>query len=133
MWAAHPGRQTVRRGSPTTLLRRANRVPRRIAVTGVPKTDGADLRAFPDDPSRRSVECPEAVWTVTTHGELPDEYEQRMYDTSAEAWNDYAGRILELEIHGFARDGEEAAQYGRRWVSVFLRGVERMSVAIERT
>jgi len=43
------------------------------------------------------------------------------------------GRILELEIHSFARDGAEATQNGRRWVSVFLRGVERMTVAIERT
>jgi len=49
------------------------------------------------------------------------------------AWSDYWGCILELEIHRFARDGAEATQYGRRWVSVFLRGVERMSVAIERT
>ena len=54
-------------------------------------------------------------------------------DPAADAWSDYWGCILELEIHRFARDGAEATQYGRRWVSVFLRGVERMSVAIERT
>jgi hypothetical protein len=44
-----------------------------------------------------------------------------------------AAGALELEIHSFARDGVEATQYGRRWVSIFLRGPERMTVAIKRT
>jgi hypothetical protein len=54
------------------------------------------------------------MWLVTTHGDLPDD-EQRVHDASAPAWDDYHGRILELEIAGFARDGEESSQYGRRW------------------
>ena len=43
------------------------------------------------------------VWTVTTAGELPDEHERRVYDTSIPAWDDYHGRILELEVHGYTR------------------------------
>jgi len=74
-----------------------------------------------------------AVWLVTSTGDLPDDFEQRDHQAAADAWSDYWGRILELEIHSFARDGAEATQNGRRWVSVFLRGVERMTVAIERT
>jgi hypothetical protein len=73
------------------------------------------------------------MWTVTTTGDLPDEYEQREHPASAPAWNDYAGRILELEIDGFTRDAEEATAYGRRWVYNLFRGMERMTVAIERT
>ncbi len=73
------------------------------------------------------------MWLVTTRGDLPDDYEQRAHTAAATAWNDYHGRILELEIGGFARDGEESTQYGRRWVCDLLRGVEQMSVGIERT
>ena len=73
------------------------------------------------------------MWLVTSTGDLPDDFEQREHQTAADAWSDYWGRILELEIHSYARDGEEATHYGRSWVSVLLRGVERMSVAIERT
>ena len=73
------------------------------------------------------------MWLVTSAGDLPDDFEQRDHQAAADAWSDYRGRILELEIHSLARDGEEATQYGRRWVSVFLRGVERMSVVVERT
>jgi len=69
---------------------------------------------------------------VTTSGDLPDDYEQRDHDASASAWDDYHGRILELEISGFTRDSEEATSYGRRWVSMLFRDVERMTVAIER-
>jgi hypothetical protein len=71
------------------------------------------------------------MWSVTTTGELPDEYEQREHAASAPAWNDYAGRILDLEINGFTRDAEVTA-YGRRWVCNLFRGMERMTVAIER-
>ena len=73
------------------------------------------------------------MWLVTSAGDLPDDFEQRDHQAAADAWSDYWGRILELEIHSFARDGAEATHYGRSWVSVLLRGVERMSVAIERT
>jgi hypothetical protein len=47
--------------------------------------------------------------------------------------DDYAGRILELEINRFARTSEEANQYGRRWTCKLSRGAERISVTIERT
>ena len=73
------------------------------------------------------------MWHVTTSGDLPDDYEQRDHDAPACAWDDYHGRILELEIGGFTRDGEEATTYGRRWISTLFRGVERMTVAIERS
>jgi len=69
---------------------------------------------------------------VTTHGALPDEHEQRQYDAWASAWNDYAGRILELEIHGYARYHEEALSYGRRWACGLSRDVEQITVTIER-
>ena len=72
------------------------------------------------------------MWHVTTSGDLPDDYEQRDYQRALWAWDDYQGRILELEICGFTRTGEEATEHGRRWVSTLCRGVERMSVAIER-
>lgn len=52
-------------------------------------------------------------WTVTTVGELPDEREHRAHNTATRAWDDYWGRILELEIHAYCRDRETAA-YGRR-------------------
>ena len=72
------------------------------------------------------------MWLVTTRGDLPDDHEQRDYDASAGAWDDYHGRILELEIGGFTRDGEESTQYGRRWICNLSRGIERMSIGIER-
>jgi len=43
------------------------------------------------------------MWLVTTHGDLPDDYEERERDASPQAWDDYAGRILELEIGGYMR------------------------------
>src|SRR4051794_6901139 len=54
------------------------------------------------------------MWLVTTEGDVPDDYEQREHRTAVDAWNDYQGRILELEINGFTRDTEEGTQYGRR-------------------
>jgi len=36
-------------------------------------------------------------------------------------------------IGGFRHYGEEATKYGRLWASTLFRGVERMTVAIERT
>lgn len=73
------------------------------------------------------------MWRVTTQGDLPDDYEEREHDASARAWDDYAGRIFELEINGYGRVGEEATEYGRRWVSTLYRGIEQITVAIERT
>ena len=73
------------------------------------------------------------VLIVTTTGDLPDEHEQREHRTAVHAWNDYSGRILELEIGGFTRDREQATEYGRRWVCDLYRGAERISVTIERT
>ena len=73
------------------------------------------------------------VWIVTTTGDLPDDHGQREHRTAVHAWNDYSGRILELEIDGFARDREEANQYGRRWGCELRRGIEQISVTIERT
>jgi hypothetical protein len=73
------------------------------------------------------------VWLVTSTGDLPDEFEQRDHQAAADAWSDYWGRILELEIGGFRRYGEEAPKYGRLWASTLFRGVEQMSVVIERT
>lgn len=71
-------------------------------------------------------------WSVTTEGDLPDETEHRDHDTSAAAWTDYWGRILELEIHGYRRDGPETVEYGRRWVHNLVRDGERIHVRIER-
>ena len=45
---------------------------------------------------------------VITTGDLPDEHEQREHRTAVHAWNDYSGRILELEIDGFTRVREQA-------------------------
>jgi len=73
------------------------------------------------------------MWRVTTVGDLPDDYEQREHAVSAAAWDDYAGRILELEIDGFKRASEEASHYGRRWKCSLSRGAEQMTVTIERT
>jgi len=73
------------------------------------------------------------MWTVTTHGDLPDDHEQRDHDTTLSAWSDYWGRILELEIHGFTRTCEDAISYGRAWASSLTRGIEYMTVTIERT
>jgi hypothetical protein len=72
------------------------------------------------------------MWLVTTEGDLPDEYERNQHEASVWAWQDYSGRILELEIGGYTRAGQEAAEYGRRWVSSLWRGIERMTVTIER-
>jgi hypothetical protein len=72
-------------------------------------------------------------WSVTTIGDLPDEREHRDHDSSAAAWSDYWGRILELEIHGYQRDGPETVEYGRSWVHHLRRDGEQISVCIERT
>ena len=68
------------------------------------------------------------MWTVTTTGDLPDEHERREHDTSAAAWSDYWGRILELEIHGYRRDGPETVEYGHSWEHGLRRDGERISV-----
>ena len=73
------------------------------------------------------------MWTVTTTGDLPDEHERREHDTSAAAWSDYWGRILELEIHGYRRDGPETVEYGHSWEHGLRRDGERISVRIEHT
>jgi hypothetical protein len=70
---------------------------------------------------------------VTTTGDLPDDHERREHRTAVHAWNDYSGRILELEIAGFTPDREQATEYGRRWVCDLYRGAERITVTIERT
>ena len=63
-------------------------------------------------------------WTVTTAGELPDEHELRLHDTSVMAWDDYRRRILELEVRGYSHESEGAADYGKRWVCELARGAE---------
>ena len=73
------------------------------------------------------------MWLVTTEGDLLDDNERREHFTSPDAWQDYWGRILELEIHGFTRRHEETTEYGKSWAFTLFRGVERMTVAIERT
>lgn len=73
------------------------------------------------------------MWTVTTDGDLPDEREQREHHNSIPAWDDYWGRILELEIHGYERVSEGAADYGRLWECDLSRGAEQIRVSIERT
>ena len=73
------------------------------------------------------------MWLVTTEGDLPDDNERREHFTSPDAWQDYWGRILELEIHGFTRTCEDAISYGRAWASSLTRGIEYMTVTIERT
>jgi hypothetical protein len=73
------------------------------------------------------------MWTVTTtRGDLPDEYERREHLTSVHAWNDYQGRILQLEIDGFVKVGEESTKQGREWVCDLYRGHERIAVTIQR-
>src|SRR3954468_924737 len=103
--------------------------PRFAVSSGVPRWGSVDspmltIVRVPDD---------QRMWRVTTDGDLPDDYEQSDYDASIGAWNDYAVRILELEINGYTRVGEEATRYGRRWVCSLSRGVEQMNVIIERT
>ena len=56
------------------------------------------------------------LWAVTTQGDLPDEHESRDHPESVPAWDDYWGRILELEVHGYSQEWEGAAEYGKRWV-----------------
>ena len=73
------------------------------------------------------------MWIVTTTGDLRDDHELREHRTAVHAWNDYSGRILELEIDGFTRDREEATQHGRRWGCELRRGIEQIRVTIERT
>ena len=73
------------------------------------------------------------LWRVTTAGDLPDEREQREHGASIPAWDDYWGRILELEIHGYRRDGEETVEYGRTWTHHLARDGARISVRIGRT
>jgi hypothetical protein len=73
------------------------------------------------------------MWTVTTTGDLPDDHETLGHDAPLAAWSDYHGRILELEIHGFLRDAEDALQYGRHWACNLTRGSEQIRVTIERT
>jgi hypothetical protein len=73
-----------------------------------------------------------APWHVTTKGDLPDDVEHRQHDASGPAWHDYAGRILDLEILDYVRAGEDG-QYGRRWACELTRGIERITVTIERT
>ena len=83
--------------------------------------------------SRYRLRYARSVWTVTTKGDLPDEREQREHDSSIPAWDDYWGRILELEIHGYERASEGAAEYGRLWECDLSRGAEQIRVSIERT
>jgi hypothetical protein len=52
------------------------------------------------------------MWTVTTTGDLPDDHETRGYEAPLAAWSDYHGRILELEIGGYMRAGEEPPSTG---------------------
>ena len=73
------------------------------------------------------------LWAVTTQGDLPDEHESRDHPESVPAWDDYHGRILELEIHGYTQEWEGAADYGKRWLCELRRGAERITVTIERT
>jgi len=73
------------------------------------------------------------LWTVITDGELPDDHEVRLHDASIPAWDDYRGRILELEVHGFRQESEGAVEYGRRWACELRRGIEQIRVTIERT
>jgi len=72
------------------------------------------------------------MWHVTSEGDLPDDHEERGHETPLDAWSDYHGRILELEIGGYVRDAEGALRYGRRWVCDLTRGIEQIRVAIER-
>jgi len=90
------------------------------------------LRGFPDaaHPADRIIR---QMLAVTTSGDLPGDHEVRGHETPLDAWSDYHGRILELEIHGYAQPSEEAVQYGRRWACNLLRGPERLTVTIERT
>ena len=53
------------------------------------------------------------MWAVTTQGDLPDEHESRDHPESVPAWDDYWGRILELEVHGYTQETEGAADIER--------------------
>jgi hypothetical protein len=72
------------------------------------------------------------VWMVTTVGALADERDERRHERSAPAWDDCSGRILDLEIDGFTREGEQAVDYGRRWECDLSRGTEHVAVTSER-
>jgi hypothetical protein len=73
------------------------------------------------------------MWTVTTVGDLPNDCKRSEHTSTVDAWADYQVRILELEVDGFTHKGETAAKYGREWVSELHRGLERVSVTIDRT
>lgn len=88
-------------------------------------------RIPPDAAPFLLVESFKVVLTVTTDGELSDDHEHRVHAVPAQAWDDYSGRILELEGYGYAKHGEEGAN--GRLVCALLRGRERITVTIERT
>lgn len=73
------------------------------------------------------------MWTVTTTGDLPDDFDRRRHSDSRGAWDDYHGRILALETGGFSGLAETAVNYGREWVADLHRGTTRITVTIERT
>jgi hypothetical protein len=65
-------------------------------------------------------------------GDLPDEHESRLYESSTPAWSDYRGRILELEVHGYTQESEGAAEYGKRWLCELERDAEQIRMTIDR-
>jgi hypothetical protein len=72
------------------------------------------------------------MWLVTTERELADDYERSAHADTVRAWQEYPGRILELEIDGYEQTDEESTLYGRRWVANLSRGIESIRVTIER-
>jgi len=71
-------------------------------------------------------------WTVTTAGSTVGEHERQHYKDARSAFDEFGRRIHELELAGFRQDGEETAEYGRRWSRDYVRGEEHVTVRVDR-
>ena len=71
-------------------------------------------------------------WTVTTTPSMVGGHERQDYKDARSAFDDFGRRIRELERAGFRQDGEETAEYGRRWSRDYVRGDERVIVQVDR-
>ena len=71
-------------------------------------------------------------WTVTTTPSMAGEHELQSYKDARSAFDDFGRRIRQLELAGFRQDGDETAEYGRRWSRDYVRGEERVTIQVDR-
>ena len=71
-------------------------------------------------------------WTVTTTPAMVGEHELQSYKDARSAFDDFGRRIRQLELAGFRQEGEETAEYGRRWSRDYVRGEERVTIRVDR-